>query len=205
LTARRTQPWNIDLFDIAVSEHVFVGHENFVEHDDGIVFVEAAGKRVIEGTAGGGGRQLIGRPAEQFHAGCICRHDAHESEILGLDGQRAVVGDEVVMGERGSRGDHLGAADDQAAVGFLLDMHVDVANLFQLLVAVDRRIHDGVIDEGDFLLNLLVPALGVVLEGSVKAGVGAERSQKSRFVVRAAAHPSVGDACPLGDGIAGAD
>ena len=53
-----------------------------------------------------------------------------------------------------------------------------------------------------FLLHLLVPAPGVFLEGLVELGICAERGQKSGLVIRAAAHPAIGDARPFGDGIA---
>ena len=192
----------VDLVDIAIGEHVFPRNENLVEYDDRVVLIEPAGQRIIEGAAHRRGGHLVRRTAEQLHARRVGGHDADECEILGLDRQRAVVGDEVVMRERGSGGDHFRAADDQAAVGFLLDVHVDVAHFCQFLVAVHRRIHDRVIDEGDFLLHLLVPAPRVFLERLVEVGVGAERGEEGGLVIRAAAHPAVGHARPLGDGIA---
>ena len=58
------------------------------------------------------------------------------AKSLVLIGSSAVVGDEIVMRQRRRGGDHLRAADDQAAVGFLFDVHVNVADLFKLLVSV---------------------------------------------------------------------
>jgi len=39
----------VDLVDVTVGEHIFVRHEDFVEDNDGIVFVQPAGERVIVG------------------------------------------------------------------------------------------------------------------------------------------------------------
>ena len=195
----------IDLIDIAVGEHVFPRHENFVENDDRVVFVQPAGERVIERAAHRRRRHFVRRAAEQLDAGRVRGHDADEREILGLDGQRAVVGDEIVMRQRGGGGDHLRAADDQAAIGLLFDVHVDVAYLGEFLIAIHGRIDDRVIDEGDFFLHFLVPAPGVFLEGLIELGIRAQRGEKRGLVIRAAAHPAVGHASPFGDGVARAD
>jgi hypothetical protein len=100
---------------------------------------------------------------------------------------------------------HLGAADDQPVVGLLLDVHEDVFHLVERLVAVDRRVDDGVVPVQDLLLRLAVPAPRVVLERLVEVGVGAERAEERGLVVGAAAHPAVGHPRPLGDRVAVGD
>ncbi len=192
----------VDLVDVAVSEHVLPWHQHFVEYDDRIVFVQPARERIVERAAHSSGGHFVRWPAEQLHAGRIGGDDADEREILGLDGQRAVVRDEVVVRQRGRGGHHFRAADHQAGVGFLLHVHVHVAHFRQFLVAIHRRIHDGVIDEGDFLLHLLVPAARVFLERRVEVGVRAQRGEERGFIIRTAAHPAVRDARPFGDGVA---
>ena len=84
-------------------------------------------------------------------------------------------------------------------------MAADVADFVRRPVAIDRRMDDGVVDERHALLAELVPALGVVLIGLVEIGIGAERGQERRLVVRRAAHPAVGDLGPFGDRVAAGD
>ena len=152
----------VHLVDVAVGEDVLPRHEHLVEDEDRVVLVHPARERVVERRPHHRRRHLVRRPAEQLHAGRVGRHDADERERLGLDRQRAVVGDEVQVRQARGRRHDLGAADDQAGVGLLLDVHVDVFDLVERLVAIDRRVDDGVVDEGDLLLDLLVPALGVL-------------------------------------------
>src|SRR6185437_14109689 len=141
-----------DLVDVAVREDVLPRHQHLVEYDDRVVLVQAAGKRIIERAAHHRRGHLIGGAAEELHPLGTGRHDADEGEVLGLDRQRAVVGDEVVVRESRSGGDHFGSADDQPGVGFLLDVHVDVAHFGQFFVTVYRRIDDRVVYEGHFFL-----------------------------------------------------
>jgi len=90
----------VHLLHVAIGKNVFPWNENFVEDEDGVIFVETAGQRVIERTANRSRRHFIGRAAEQFHAGSIGRYDADERKILCLDRQCSVIGDEVVVRER---------------------------------------------------------------------------------------------------------
>ena len=83
--------------------------------------------------------------------------------------------------------------------------HADVADLVRRPVAVDRRMDDGVVDEGHALLAVLVPAPRVVLVRLVELGIGAERAEERRLVVGRAAHPAIGELRPLGDGVAPRD
>jgi len=62
------------------------------------------------------------------------------------------------------------------------------------------------IDERHALLAEFVPASRVALIRIVKSpNIGAEGREKRRLVVRRAAHPAVGHACPFGDGVAAGD
>ena len=124
---------------------------------------------------------------------------------LRLDRQRAVVRDEIQVRQARGRRHDLGARDDEAAIGFLLDVHVDVLDFVERLVAIDRRVDDRVVDERHLVLDLLVPAARIVLIRRVVVGVGAERREEGGLVVGAAADPAVRDARPLGDGVTRAD
>ena len=53
--------------------------------------------------------------------------------------------------------------------------------------------------------TFLYQRLAFSSNGVIEVGVGAQRRQKRRLVIRAAAHPAVGDARPFGDGVARAD
>ena len=64
-------------------------------------------------------------------------------------------------------------------------MHVDIADFFKLFVAVHGRIDDRVVDEGDLLVDLLVPTPGVVIEWLVEIRIGAQRGKESGLVIRA--------------------
>src|SRR5262249_12565664 len=142
---------------------------------------------------------------EQLEAWSVIWNDAYKCEVLRFDRQRAVVCNEVVMSQRRSGRNYLCAADDQAGVGFLFDMHVDVAYFGQFLVAIYRRIDDGVVDESHLLLNFLVPTSRVLVKGSVEVRIRAQGGEKGRLVVRASPHPAISHARPLGDRIARLD
>ena len=116
-----------------------------------------------------------------------------------------MVRDEGVVGQHRSGRHHLGARHDDAGVGLLLHVAADVAHLVRRPVAIDRRMDDGVIDEGHALLAELVPAPRILLVRIVEVGVGAERSQERRLVVGRAAHPAVGELRPFRDGVASGD
>ena len=70
-------------------------------------------------------------------------------------------------------------------------------------VAVDRRLHDRVVDERHALLAVAVPAARILLIGRVELGVGAEGGKERRLVVGRAAEPAIGQPRPRCDGIAG--
>ncbi len=148
---------------------------------------------------------LVGRPADQLHAGRAGRDHEDRREGLVADRDQAVVRHEGVVGERGAGRHHLGSGHDDAGVRLLLHVAVDVAHFLRRAVAVDGRMDDGVVDERHALLGEAVPALGVLLPGRVELGVGAERAEERRLVVGRAAEPAVAELGPLGDGVAAGD
>ena len=81
------------------------------------------------------------------------------ANFLSCTGIEPVVRDEGVVGQHRAGRHHLGARDDDAGIGLLLHVAADVADLVRRPVAVDRRMDDGVVDEGHALLAELVPAL----------------------------------------------
>ena len=162
-------------------------------------------QRIVERAAHRGRRHLVGGAADELHARRIGRDHEDDGEFLVLHRDQPVVGDEGVVGQHRAGRHHLGAGDDDAGVGLLLDVAADVGHLVRRPVAVDRRMDDGVVDEGHALLAELVPAPRILLVGIVEVGIGAERRQERRLVVGRAAHPAVGDAGPFGDGVAAGD
>ena len=58
----------------------------------------------------------------------IRRHHEDHGELLVLNGNQAVMRDEGVVRQHRAGGDDLGAGDDEAGVGFLLDVTADVAD-----------------------------------------------------------------------------
>ena len=88
-----------------------------------------------------------------------------------------------------------------ASVSLSLDVHADVGDLVRRAVAVDRRMDDRVVDVGDALLAVAVPALRVLGVG-VERGIRTERAQERRLVVRRAPEPAVGEPLPRGDRVA---
>ena len=195
----------VGLLDVAVDEHVLPGHQHLVEDEHRVVLVEPARQRIVERAAHRGRRHLVGGAADELHARRVGRDHEHHGELLVLHRDEPVMGDEGVVGQHRSGRDHLGARHDDAGVGLLLDVAADVAHLVRRPVAIDRRMDDGVVDEGHALLAVLVPAPGVVLVRLVEFGVGAERAQERRLVVGRAAHPAVGELRPFGDGVAPGD
>ena len=155
------------------------------------------GQRIVERAAHHRRRHLVGGAADELHARRVGRHHEDDGELLVLHRDQPVVGDEGVVGQHRAGRHHLGAGDDDAGVGLLLDVAADVADLVRRPVAVDRRMDDGVVDEGHALLAELVPAPRILLVGIVEVGVGAERRQERRLVVRRAAHPAVGEPAPI--------
>ena len=188
--------------DVAMDDDVLPGDEGVVEHEDGVVLVEAGGERIVPGRAGGGGGQLVGGAADQLDARRVHRRDEHHHHA-GIDDLLAhVLAEEIVVGEGRVGGHHLGAGDVDAGVRLLLDGDVDVLHLLDRLVAVDGRIDQRVVEIEHGLLAALVPGARVAGELAVELGVGAQRVEERGLVVGAAAHPAVGDARPGGDGVA---
>ena len=195
----------VGLLDVAIDEHVLPRDQHPVEDEDCVVLVQTAGQRVVERTAHHLGNHLVGGPADQLHPGRAHRDRAHDRELLALHRHRPVVGDEVVVGQRRSGRDDLGAADDDPGVALLLDVHENVADVLQRTVAVDGRVDDRVVPVQDALLGLAVPAPGVVLVGLIEVGVGAQCGQERRLVVGAAPQPPIAQTGPLGDRLQIAD
>lgn len=179
--------------EVAVDQYVLPGDEHLVHHQDRVVLVETAGQRVVERRSGDTRHQFVGGAADQLHAGGVHRRDEHQGEVGVVAEQlRRTLADEVVVGQRGIRGDHLGAADDDAAVDFLVHRDEHILDLVHRLVAVDRRVDDGMVEVQAGFLDALVPGFRVVLETPVEARVGAEGAAEGGLVVRGAAHPAVG-------------
>jgi hypothetical protein len=96
------------------------------------------------------------------------------------------MGDKGEMGQRRAGGDNLGAGDADAGVGLLGHMGVDVGRAARGAgshVAVDRRLHDRVVDERRPLLAEAVPAARILVVGLVKLRIGAESGEKRRLVI----------------------
>ena len=72
--------------------------------------------------------RTISRPANPWQ-------QCNERKIFVLIGSRAIVRDEVVVGQRRGRGHHLGTTDNQPAIRSF-DMHVDIRTL-KFLIAID--------------------------------------------------------------------
>ena len=121
--------------EVAVDQYVLPGDEHLVHHQDRVVLVETAGQRVVERRSGDTRHQFVGGAADQLHAGGVHRRDEHQGEVGVVAEQlRRTLADEVVVGQRGIRGDHLGAADDDAAVDFLVHRDEHVLDLVHRLV-----------------------------------------------------------------------
>src|ERR1700726_4161170 len=99
------------------------------------------------------------------------------------------MGDEVHLANRRARGDDLRAADDEAVIAFFLNVDKYVGDFVRRTVSIDRRMDYRMIPVQNLFLRLAIPAPGIVLKGSVEVGIGGERSQEGRLVVRAASHP----------------
>jgi hypothetical protein len=70
-------------------------------------------------------------------------------------------------------------------------------------IAIDRRLHDCVVDERHALLAEAVPAACILLVGLVKRRIGAKSGEKGCLVVGRAAEPAIGQPRPRGDRVAG--
>ena len=174
-----------------------------IHYQDRVVFVKAAGERVVVRGAGCACHHLVGGAGDQLHALGVHRRDEHQREVrVFAHHLRGAEADHVVVGQGGVGGHHFRAADDNPGVGLFLQLDVDVFHLVRRLVAVDRRVDDGVVEVQAGFLNAGVPVAGVLLELAVEGRVGAQRAAERGFVVRRAAHPAVAQARPLGDGVA---
>ena len=174
-----------------------------IHHQDRVVLVEAAGERVVVRGSGCACHHLVRGAGDQLHAFGIHRRDEHQREVrVFAHHLRGAEADHVVVGQRRVGCHHFRAADDNPGVGLFLQLDVDVFHLVRRLVAVDRRVNDGVVEVQAGFLNAGVPVAGVLFELAVEGRVGAERAAERGFVVRRAAHPAVAQARPLGDGVA---
>ncbi len=189
----------IGLLDVAIDEDVLPGHQHLVHDEHGVVLVDPARQRIVEGRTHHRRLHFVRRAADELHARRIGRHHEDGGEFLVLHRDQAVMRDEGVIGQHRAGRHHLGARDDDALVGFLFDVTADVADFVRRLVAIDRRMDDGVIDEGHALLAEFVPAFGVVLIRIVEIRIGAERRQKRRLVVGRAAEPAISELGPFRD------
>ena len=99
----------LQALDVAMDEHVLPGDEGVVEHEDGVVLVEAAGQRIVPRRSGRGGRQLVGGPADELDAGRVhgCHEHHHHARIV--DFLAHVLAEEVVVRQGRVGGDDLGA------------------------------------------------------------------------------------------------
>ena len=189
--------------EIAVDQHVFPRDQHVIHYQNGVVLVKAAGERVVVRGAGCACHHLVGGAGDQLHALGVHRRDEHQREVwVFAHHLRGAEADHVVVGQGGVGGHHFRAADDNPGVGLFLQLDVDVFHLVRRLVAVDRRVNDGVVEVQAGFLNAGVPVPGVLLELAVEGRVGAQRAAERGFVVRRAAHPAVAQARPLGDGVA---
>ena len=185
-----------------MQQHVFPRNEHVIEHEDRVVLVEARRQRIIERRAHHARGHLVGRAAEQLHAGRVHRRDEHHRKIGVVQRHGGVLAEEIIVRERRRGRHHLGAGHVNAGVGVFLDGDVDVLDLIHRFGAIHRRIDDGVIHEQHVFLGAPVPGLGVLGELAIEIVIGAERVHQRRLVVRRAPHPAVGHARPVRDGVA---
>ena len=194
----------VGLLHVAVDEHVLPGHEDLVHDEDGVVLVQPAGERIVEGAAQHGRPHLVGHAADELHAFRVGRHHEHDGEVLALDGNEPVMRHEGEVRERGAGGDHLGARHVEARVRLLHHPREHVGGATRRTwrnVAIHRGMDDGVVDEGHALLGVAIPALRVGLVGRVEVRVGAESAEEGRLVVGGAPEPAIGETRPGRDGI----
>ena len=196
---------HLELLEVAVQQHVLPGDQHVVEHEDGVVLVEARRQRIVERRPHHARRHLVGGAAEQLDAGRVHRRDEHHRQVGIVDRHGGVLAEEIVMGQRRGGRHHLGARHVDAGIGLLLDGDEHVLDLVGGARAVDRRIDDGVVHEQHVLLRAPVPGLGVVGELSVERVIGPERVHQRGLVVGRAPHPAVAHARPGRDGVALAD
>src|SRR5262249_54308775 len=104
--------------------------------------------------------------------------------------------DEGIVRQRRSCSDDFGAADTDAGICLFGDMDTDVGRTARSTrghVAIHWWVDNRVIDERHTLLAEPVPMLCVLLIWSVKVGIGPQRCEERRLVVRRAAEPTIGD------------
>jgi hypothetical protein len=164
--------------DVAVNDDVFPRDEGVIKNEDGVILVEPRGQRIIPGRAGRGGGEFVGRPADQLDAGRVHRRDEHHHHGRVGDLLAHVLAEEIILRERGIGRHHFGAGNIDAGVGLFLNGDVDVLDLFDRLVAVDRWIDQCVIEKKHRLLAALVPGPRIVGELAVEVGIGAERIEE---------------------------
>src|SRR5215469_12162168 len=112
-----------------------------------------------------------------------------------------MVGNKAVVRKSRSGGYHLCAAHNKAAVGFLIDMHIDVPDFIRRFVTIDRRMDDRVVEEIGPLLCLVVPPLSVLVKRLIEIIIRSQCCEKRGLVVRRSTHPAVGGPSPFRDRI----
>src|SRR5579862_8490684 len=105
-----------------------------------------------------------------------------------------------MMRQGSAGGDDLCATDDEAFVGFLLDLDENI-NLFVRQVPINWRMDNCMVNERNSLTSQVVPAIGIRLVLAINF-VGSQSTDPGSLVVRCSAHPAIGDSGPLGDCIA---
>ena len=188
--------------DIAIEEDVFPRHQHLVEDEDRVVLIEARGERIVEGRAVTRGVELIRGARDQRDAGG--RHRGAEDDGEGAILERnPVMGDEVVMRQRRTGGDHLCPRYHDARIGFLFDMDDDIAYILHGTVAVDRRVDDGVVPVKKALLAFGIPAPGIGGIVAIIVGIAAKCAQEAGLVIRRTPHPAKGGALQRHDRLGG--
>ena len=103
------------------------------------------------------------------------------------------------MGQRRTGRHHLGAGDDNAFVGFLDAVHIDIFYLLVGFIAVYRGIDQGVIQERHAFLRILVPVPGIIGIITEVFRVKSQGQHEAGLVVRSSRHPAIRQARPLGN------
>ena len=147
----------LELLQIAVQQHVFPRNERVVEDEDGVVLVEAGRQRIVERRAHDARHHLVGSSADELHAGRVHWRNEHHREIGVVGRHRRVLAEEIVMGERGCRGDDFSTGHVDAGVGLLLNCDEHVLDLIGRFGPVDRGIDDRVVHEQDVFLCSPIP------------------------------------------------
>ena len=109
---------------IAVQEHAIPGDFHVVEHDEGVLLVEAGREGLVEGI----GVEAVVVPADDLEAGSRQGYREHEGDVVGILGDRLAGVDGELVGEGAEGGEDAGATHHDALAGFahLLERHLAV-------------------------------------------------------------------------------